>query len=88
MVWMLVNRTCGSSAVGYPGPLLIHLTVQDGVDVRYCTCGSSAVGYLGPFFTHLTVQDGADVFEVPVGHGWTSPDLNRNLDEVFYAYTV
>ena len=54
----------------------------------YCTCGSSAIGYLGPFLTHLTVQDGVDVFQVLVGHGRTSPDLNRNLDKVFYAYTV
>ena len=31
---MLGYCTCGSSAVGYLGPFLTHLTVQDGVDVR------------------------------------------------------
>ena len=31
---MLVNCTCRGSAVGYLGPFLTHLTVQDGVDVR------------------------------------------------------
>ena len=60
---MLGYCTCGSSAVGYPGPFLTHLTVQDGVHVSvlYLWGGSSAVGYLGPFLTHLTVQDGVDV---------------------------
>ena len=31
---MLGYCTCGSSAVGYLGPFLTHLTVQDEVDVR------------------------------------------------------
>ena len=51
---MLGYCTCGSSAVGYLGPFLTHLTVQDGVDVVLYL-------YLGPFLTHLTVQDGVDV---------------------------
>ena len=60
---MLGYCTCGSSAVGYLGPFLTHLTVQDGVDVStvlylWELC---CWVYLGPFLTHLTVQDGVDV---------------------------
>ena len=58
---MLVYCTCGSSAVGYLGPFLTHLTVQDGADVRVLYLWELCCLNLGPFLTHLTVQDGVDV---------------------------
>ena len=58
---MLGYCTCGSSAVGYLGPFLTHLTVQDGVDVRVLYLWELCCWVSGPFLTHLTVQDGVDV---------------------------